>query len=100
MARFPHGEGPMRVRWLVGLGLVVLVASGCVTVERVDTSSDGTATSAGVTTFVSGLPDSGSGISGDGRYVVFASTATDLVPGVADAKTHVYRKDRQTGAIG
>jgi hypothetical protein len=32
----------------------------------------------------------------DGRYVAFSSTATDLVSGVADGNTHVYRWDRSS----
>jgi hypothetical protein len=84
---------------LAGLGLLAMAASGCVTVERVDTSSNGTPTAAGVTTLVPGVPISGSAISGDGRYVAFVSTATDLVPDVDDGSAHVYRKDRATGAI-
>lgn len=35
----------------------------------------------------------------DGRYVVFASTATNLVPGDANGKEDVFRKDLTTGAI-
>lgn len=38
-------------------------------------------------------------ISGDGRYAVFASTATNLSPGDADANKDVYRKDLTTGEI-
>ena len=37
-------------------------------------------------------------ISGNGRYVVFASAATNLVAG-DDATKDVYRKDLQTGAV-
>ena len=91
--------GTMRRQMLVGVAALVLMATGCVTVERVDTSSNGSQTAAGVTTFVPTFPTSGSGISGDGRFAVFASTATDLVAGVTDGNAHVYRKDRQTGAI-
>lgn len=39
-------------------------------------------------------------LSADGRYVVFESTATNLVPGHAGrSRMDVYRKDLQTGAI-
>ncbi len=40
-------------------------------------------------------------ISGNGRYVVFASTATNLAPAPADADANkdVFRKDLQTGAV-
>lgn len=47
-----------------------------------------------------GLQQAQYSISGDGRYVVFASKATNLVP--SDANTNgrdVFRKDLQTGAI-
>jgi len=52
-----------------------------------------------VTTFVPGFPTSGSAISGNGRYVTFVSTATDLVPDVDDGNAHAYRKDQSNGAI-
>ena len=35
--------------------------------------------------------------SADGRYVVFGSLATDLVPGVPGSVQHLYRRDRLTG---
>jgi TolB protein len=38
-------------------------------------------------------------LSGDGRYAVFASTATDLTPADADAARDVFRKDLQTGRV-
>lgn len=36
-------------------------------------------------------------ITPDGRYVVFESTATNLVPGDSNARTDVFRHDRVTG---
>ncbi len=36
-------------------------------------------------------------VGADGRYVVFSSTASNLVPGISGS--NVYRKDLQTGAI-
>ena len=36
-------------------------------------------------------------ISADGRYVAFASAADDLVPGVTNAWSHVFVRDRLTG---
>jgi Tol biopolymer transport system component len=53
---------------------------------RVSVSSAGDAASAGATF---------GALSADGRYVVFQSSATDLVAGVSG--THVYRHDRTTG---
>src|SRR5262245_52566435 len=38
-------------------------------------------------------------ISADGRYVVFASDASNLVPGDTNGSTDVFRKDVQTGVI-
>jgi Tol biopolymer transport system component len=38
-------------------------------------------------------------LSADGRYVAFSSAATNLVPGIANAKRQVFRKNLQTGAI-
>jgi hypothetical protein len=38
-------------------------------------------------------------ISGNGRYVVFASTATNLTPADTDANKDVFRKDLATGAV-
>lgn len=40
-----------------------------------------------------------SALSADGRYVVFQSNASSLVPGDPSATAHVYRRDNQTGAI-
>jgi Tol biopolymer transport system component len=39
----------------------------------------------------------GPSISGDGRYVVFPSTAPDLVPGQIPFQLHAFIRDRQTG---
>lgn len=38
-------------------------------------------------------------ISADGRYVVFAATATNLTPADTDANNDVYRKDMVSGAV-
>lgn len=38
-------------------------------------------------------------VSGDGRYVVFASTATNLTPADTDSGTDVFRKDLATGEV-
>lgn len=38
-------------------------------------------------------------VSEDGRYVVFASAATDLVPGDVNGKSDVFRYDRTTGTM-
>jgi Tol biopolymer transport system component len=45
-------------------------------------------------------PSSSGAISGDGRFVAFASRAPDLVSGAApSARPRVYRKDLATGAV-
>jgi Tol biopolymer transport system component len=44
--------------------------------------------------------DFGVGISDDGRYVVFASAATDLVPGDGNGHSDVFVRDRDVDADG
>jgi len=90
------------MRWIraVGVGFTAtlcVVASGCFPpepvpgngrTERVSIASDGTqANSLSVT----------SNISGDGRYVVFDSDASSLVPGDTNSASDVFVRDRQTG---
>jgi hypothetical protein len=59
-------------------------------VERVSLTANGT----------QGNEDSRSpSITEDGRYVAFQSRATNLVPGVNNARSQVYVYDRQTGTI-
>lgn len=52
------------------------------------------------TTLVLGIPESANrrpGISADGRYVVFDSVATNLVPGInTNGRRQIYLRDRQT----
>jgi hypothetical protein len=43
-------------------------------------------------------PSSNPAISADGRYVVFSSTATNLVSGVTDGHRHIYLRDRNTNS--
>lgn len=42
---------------------------------------------------------SGAQINSDGRYVVFATSATNLVPSVSTTSLQIYRKDMATGQI-
>ena len=65
-----------------------VVAGPLVTIERVNVTPTGedSADEAG-----------GSALSGDGRYVVFASAANDLVAGHPSGLTQVFRRDRTTG---
>ncbi len=57
-------------------------------IERVSVASDG-----GEANDLSREPL----ISADGRYVLFESRATNLVPGIAGNELHIYLHDRQTG---
>lgn len=59
------------------------------TLERVSVTSDGTQADAGV---------SSPALSADGRYVAFASGATNLVAGDTNGWMDVFVRDRQTGA--
>jgi Tol biopolymer transport system component len=60
-------------------------------IERASTAADGTQGDK--------LVVHGTAISADGRYVVFPSSATNLVPGDTNASVDMFVKDRQTGAI-
>ncbi len=73
---------------LVGVG--ALIATACSPVARMSTDS----------LSVEGDDESqSSDVSADGRYVVFESWATNLVPGVTNDLGDVYRKDAVSGAI-
>ena len=61
-------------------------------IQRVSVASDGS--EANVT---SGSGSFDPDVSGDGRYVVFASSADNLVPGDLNAETDVFLRDRQAG---
>lgn len=56
--------------------------------ERVSVSSDEVQGNGDTSTTV---------ISGDGRYVIFPSTASNLVAGDTNGKPDIFRRDRQTG---
>ena len=60
-------------------------------ISRVSTTSSGFQTANG--------SNFNSQISADGRYVVFASDATNVVSGDSNNKTDIFRKDLQTGTI-
>jgi Tol biopolymer transport system component len=59
--------------------------------ERVSVKSD--------ETFGNFQPNIWSGISGDGRYVVFASEASDLVPGDTNGTSDIFLRDRLLGTL-
>jgi hypothetical protein len=60
-------------------------------IVRISVSTDGAGADG-----ASGAP----AISGDGRYVVFASAATNLVPGDTNGLTDIFLRDRDTDADG
>lgn len=62
-------------------------------ISRVSTSADGTQQNGGVQGSMRPV------ISADGRYVAFASSATNLVAGDTNNAVDVFRRDMQTGAI-
>jgi Tol biopolymer transport system component len=61
--------------------------------ERVSVASDGAQGNEGPWWYGSGEP----AISGDGRFVAFSSTASDLVPGDTNENGDIFVHDRQTG---
>src|SRR4051794_39526082 len=81
-------------RSLLGRGRVVavvavlgLLAGGCA-VSRVSVSSAGSEGN--------GPSSTALGVFDDGRYVLFASAATNLVPGDTNGKVDVFRRDETT----
>ena len=62
-------------------------------IERVSVAADGTQGNA------DSLSTSPVSMSADGRFVAFASDASNLVPGDTNANQDVFVKDRTTGAI-
>lgn len=77
----------------IAVGLAVLVPStamGALTIARESLSAAG----------AQGDGDSSQGrISRDGRYSVFCSDSSQLVPGDTNGKSDVFLRDRQTGSI-
>ena len=72
-----------------GTGRRASALSGCAFVARNGQRGTGLAGNGGTVY--------GSSLSADGRYVVFASTATNLVPGDTNAHSDVFLHDRNTG---
>jgi len=77
------------VRFAAVAGLLVLVLSGCTWVSRVSVDSNGV--EANDSSYRSAL-------SADGRYVVFDSVASNLVPGDTNSGKDVFLRDTVTGA--
>lgn len=71
-----------------GANDVFVVDRFTVAIDRVSVASDGSQGNAG-----SDSP----ALSGDGRYVAFASMASNLVPGDANSRSDVFVRDRRTG---
>ena len=77
---------------VLGLGLVAMCASTATAqVVRVSVASDGTQANG---------PSSGQSITATGRFVAFASTATNLVSGDTNGMQDVFLRDRDTDADG
>lgn len=68
---------------------VVIATSGCAWIARVGVSTAGVQPSGGSTT--------GTDVSADGRFVVFTSDATNLVPGDLNNAADVFLRDNKTG---
>jgi hypothetical protein len=78
-----------RGRWTIGIALLALVAAGC-GITRVSVSSTG-AEGNGISNDVLDVTD-------DGRYTLFTSYASNLVPGDTNANLDVFRRDAKTNA--
>jgi TolB protein len=76
-----------RVRVVVGATVLALVATGCA-ITRVSVSSTGTEGNKASSTAL--------GVTDDGRYVLFASEADNLVPSDTNNAVDVFRHDTQT----
>ncbi len=79
----------MARRWVIGLGVLALVASGCATLTEVSAPVGDNSAGLGFEGFTPSAPT----ISGDGRYTVFAGRRS-----VADSTTEAYRHDALTNA--
>jgi flagellin-like hook-associated protein FlgL len=81
----------------IGTTLQTANAATSDTISIVSAASDGTIGNGGSTIGLVGADSPA--FSADGRYVVFQSSATNLVAGVADGNGHIFMKDRLTGQI-
>jgi hypothetical protein len=80
------------LRFSVLVGAVVLVASGCSFITRVTVASDGTQANVASTGCCRPV------LSENGRYALFTSGASNLVPGDTNGRLDVFRHDTVTGA--
>lgn len=83
----PRGAGKTS-RSLGVVLLLVLFGSSCATLQLVSTSSSGTSGNAN---------SAARAISGDGRYLLFSSQASNLAASGAPGVQHLYRRDRLSG---
>jgi hypothetical protein len=82
------GTNQRWTRTTAGLAAVLLLATGCTAIERVDV---GTGAGAGDQT---GIPVA---LSSDGRYALIESASTNLTPGDTNGQGDLFRRDLQTG---
>ena len=95
---------PLVARWAAAGVAGVTVVGGVATYFLLDDSSSASGADYAdglISVSPSGEPGNGHsttfGISGDGRYVVFQSAATNLVPGDNNRVDDIFLRDRQTG---
>ena len=79
------------LRWTAGAAALALVASGCSFITRVSVASDGTQGNAGSGS--AGQPH----LTGNSRYSLFSSAATNLVANDTNGKIDAFRHDDTTG---
>ena len=79
------------LRWTAGAAALALVASGCSFITRVSVASDGTQGNAGSGS--AGQPH----LTGNSRYSLFSSGATNLVANDTNGKIDAFRHDDTTG---
>jgi TolB protein len=92
--------------WVVAVAACAVVAAGFVASGTAAGAVGGVTTATGIT-LASGTSDGGAGnarsedvwqsVTANGRYVVINSRATNMVPGVADHRAHLYVRDLETG---
>lgn len=83
-------QGRRTATFVVIAVVMAWVASGCLWTQRINVTSSGGQSQATATPH---------DISDDGRFVLFSSNATDLVPGVTTSACRLYRRDNSTGAV-
>lgn len=79
----------VRLRAVAAFAAVAVALSGCAWVGRVGVSSSGVQPASGTTI--------GTSVSADGHYVVFTSSASNLVPNDTNNASDVFLRDNQTG---